>query len=56
MRSKGIIEMTDGTWKQFDLVPEEYEVRKSQPDYAGRLCVIGTDLNEEELMKLFHLL
>lgn len=55
LRSKGIIEMTDGTWKQFDLVPEEYEVRESQPDYTGRLCVIGTNLNEDELMKLFHL-
>lgn len=55
LRSKGIIEMIDGTWKQFDLVPEEYEVRESQPDYTGRLCVIGTNLKEDELMKLFHL-
>ena len=55
LRSKGIIAMTDGNWKQFDLVPEEYEVRDGQPDYTGRLCVIGTDIKEEELMKLFHL-
>ena len=55
LRSKGIIAMTDGSWKQFDLVPEEYEVREGQPDYTGRLCVIGTDIKEEELMKLFHL-
>ena len=55
LRSKGIIAMTDGSWKQFDLVPEEYEVRDGQPDYTGRLCVIGTDIKEEELMKLFHL-
>ncbi len=55
LRAKGIIEMENGTWKQFDLVPQEYEVRESTADYAGRLCVIGTDLNEEELMRLFHL-
>lgn len=55
LRSKGIVEMTDGTWKQFDLVPEEYEVRESQADYTGRVCVIGTDLAEDELLKLFRI-
>lgn len=55
LRSKGIIGMADGSWKQFDLVPEEYEVREGQPDYTGRICVIGTDLKEEELEKLFHI-
>ncbi|EOS79284.1 hypothetical protein C817_02844 [Dorea sp. 5-2] len=55
LRSKGIIAMADGTWKQFDLVPEEYEVRESGADYTGRICVIGTDLKEEELMRLFHI-
>ena len=55
LRSKGIIPMTDGTWKQFDLVPEEYEVREGRADYTGRVCVIGTDLKEEELLKLFHI-
>ena len=55
LRSKGIIPMTDGTWKQFDLVPEEYEVREGRADYTGRVCVIGTDLKEEELRKLFHI-
>lgn len=54
LRSKGIIPMTDGSWKQFDLVPEEYEVREGNPDYTGRICVIGTDVKEEELAKLFH--
>ena len=55
LRSKGINGMADGSWKQFDLVPEEYEVREGQPDYTGRICVIGTDLKEEELEKLFHI-
>ncbi len=54
LRSKGIVPMADGSWKQFDLVPEEYEVRDGQADYTGRVCVIGTDLKEEELLKLFH--
>lgn len=55
LRSKGIIPMADGTWKQFDLVPEEYEIREGQADYTGRICVIGTDLKEEELLRLFHI-
>ena len=55
LRSKGVIPMEDGTWKQFDLVPEEYEVRAGQADYTGRVCVIGTNLKEEELRKLFHI-
>lgn len=55
LRSKGIIAMEDGTWRQFDLVPEEYETRQCQADYTGRICVIGTDLKEEDLVRLFHL-
>ena len=55
LRSKGIVAMTDGTWKQFDLVPEEYEVRDGSADYTSRLVVIGTDLKEDELEKLFHI-
>ena len=55
LRAKGIVQMADGSWKQFDLVPEEHEVRDGQADYTGRVCVIGTDLKEEELLKLFHI-
>ena len=54
LRSKGIIQMADGNWKQFDLVPQEYEVRDGNADYSGRMVVIGTDLKEDELAKLFH--
>ena len=42
-------------WKQFDLVPGEYEVREGRADYTGRLCVIGTDLAQDQLAELFHL-
>ena len=55
LRAKGIIQMEDGSWKQFDMGPEEFEIRAGQADYTGRLCVIGTDLKEDELMKLFHI-
>jgi len=54
LRAKGIVAMADGSWKQFDLVPEEAEIRNGQADYTGRVCVIGTDIKEAELMKLFH--
>ncbi|MBQ8559022.1 MAG: cobalamin biosynthesis protein CobW [Tyzzerella sp.] len=55
LRAKGIIAMTDGTWKQFDLVPDESEVREGQADYTSRICVIGTDLKEDDLLKLFSI-
>lgn len=55
LRAKGIVAMADGSWKQFDLVPEEHEVREGKVDYTGRVCVIGTDLKEDALAKLFHI-
>ena len=55
LRAKGIVAMTDGSWCQFDLVPEEHEVRAGKADYAGRVCVIGTDLQEDKLAELFHI-
>ena len=54
LRAKGIVQNTDGSWMQFDLVPEEYEVRGGSPDYTGRLCVIGSKLNEDALKSLFQ--
>ena len=53
LRAKGILQMEDGGWKQFDLIPGEYEVREGKADYTGRFCVIGTGLAEEELGRLF---
>ena len=55
LRAKGILPCTDGTWLHFDMVPEEFEVRHGEADYTGRLCVIGSHLNEEELAKVFGL-
>ena len=56
LRAKGIVPGTDGTWIYFDLTPEEYEVREGQPDVTGKLCVIGSNLQEERIAKLFHVL
>ncbi len=53
LRAKGMVEGTDGTWIYFDMVPGEYELRDGEPDYTGRLCVIGTDIDEHKLMELF---
>ncbi|MGN0318223.1 MAG: GTP-binding protein [Lachnospira sp.] len=54
LRSKGMIPCTDGTWMFFDLVPEEYEIREGQPDFTGRICVIGSELKEDGLKALFR--
>ena len=55
LRAKGIVPAPDGTWIHFDMVPEETEVRTGAADVTGRLCVIGTGLQEEEIEKAFGL-
>ena len=55
LRAKGMIAGVDGTWIYFDLVPGEYELREGSPEYTGRLCVIGTKLEEEKLKELFEI-
>ena len=54
LRAKGMLPDVNGTWIYFDMVPEEYEIREGQPDYTGRLCVIGSKLKEDKLAELFH--
>ena len=53
LRAKGMVEGTDGKWIYFDMVPGEYELRDGEPDYTGRLVVIGTDIHEHELEEIF---
>lgn len=53
LRAKGIVPCKDGTWIYFDMVDGEYELRTGEADYTGRLCVIGTDVEEEKLLELF---
>ena len=53
LRAKGMLPAEDGTWIYFDMVPEETEIREGSPEYTGRLCVIGSKLNEDKLAELF---
>ncbi len=53
LRAKGILPGTDGVWRYFDMVPGEIQLREGEPDYAGRICVIGAKLSEEHLEELF---
>ena len=53
LRAKGMVAGTDGEWIYFDMVPEEHEVRTGAPEYTGRICVIGAELNEDKLAELF---
>ena len=55
LRAKGMVPVEDGSWIYFDMVDGEYELRTGEPDYTGRLCVIGTDIVEEKLNTLFGL-
>ena len=55
LRAKGMLSAEDGTWIYFDMVPEETEIRSGAPEYTGRLCVIGSKLNEDKLAELFGL-
>ena len=55
LRAKGMLPAEDGTWIYFDMVPEETEIREGAPEYTGRLCVIGSKLNEEKLAEIFGL-
>ena len=53
LRAKGIIEATDGSWIHFDMVPEEYDVRVGGAAITGKLCVIGSKLDEKGIAALF---
>ncbi len=53
LRAKGIVQATDGTWLHFDHVPGEIDVRSGSAEVTGRLCVIGSKLNEAAVAALF---
>ena len=53
LRSKGMVPAEDGSWIYFDMVDGEYELRDGEPDYTGRIVVIGTDIEEGRLKELF---
>lgn len=56
LRAKGIVAADSGKWIHFDYVPGEVDVRFGSADVTGRLCVIGADIKEDELAKLFGVL
>lgn len=53
LRAKGMVEDVNGSWIYFDMVPGEYELRDGEPDYTGRLCVIGSKIDEHKIEELF---
>ena len=53
LRAKGIVEDENGSWLHFDHVPGEIDVRNGTAAVTGRLCVIGSKLNEAALAELF---
>ena len=54
LRTKGVVPATDGSWIEFDYVPGEADVRSGAADVTGKFCVIGAELKEENLEKLFR--
>ncbi|MBD5552016.1 MAG: GTP-binding protein [Lachnospiraceae bacterium] len=54
LRAKGMVPSANGSWIHFDYVPGEAEVRTGAPDVTGKLCVIGSELKEDALKKLFE--
>jgi len=53
LRAKGIVPCAEGGWIHFDYTPGEQDIRKGAADVTGRLCVIGSNLNEAKLAELF---
>ena len=55
LRAKGMVPDKNGSWIYFDAVPGEYELREGTPEYTGKLCVIGTDVDAHRMEELFGL-
>ena len=55
LRAKGIVEGEGGTWLHFDYVPGEADVRVGSAGVIGRLCVIGSGINNEKIKELFKI-
>ena len=54
VRAKGMLACTDGTWVNFDLVPEQVEIREAGPENIGKFVVIGTELQKDKIKALFN--
>ena len=54
LRAKGVVKASDNDmWYYFDLVAGDYEIRLGSPDYTGRLCVIGSKIDQVKIQELF---
>ena len=53
LRAKGIVDTDGEQFLYFDYVPQESEIRQGAPEYIGKICVIGSNLNEGNLKELF---
>ena len=53
LRAKGIVPCTCGSWLHFDYIPGEIDIREGSASYTGRLCVIGSKIDGDELKELF---
>lgn len=53
LRAKGMLESENGVWTYFDMVPEEVDIREGSAEYTGRICVIGSKLDEAKLEQLW---
>ena len=53
VRAKGMLQLEDGKWIQFDMVPEQIEIRDGSPESIGKFVVIGTELNKEKIKAIF---
>ncbi len=53
LRAKGIVQATEGEWIHFDYVPEESDIRRGSADVIGKICVIGSKINEQKIKELF---
>ena len=55
LRAKGIVDANDGEWIYFDYIPGVIDIRRGSPDVIGKLCVIGSHINEEKIKELFNI-
>ena len=54
LRAKGVVKAADNVkWYYFDLVAGDYEIRLGEPDYTGKICVIGSKIDEKKIENLF---
>jgi hypothetical protein len=54
LRAKGIVDSNDGEWIYFDYIPGTIDIRRGNADLIGKLCVIGSNINKENIIKLFN--